>query len=144
MREIYHIFHADVYIGDLIHDTNGDSYDFIQKSDSDSARLWNQITNADKGPKRFKETLLDTRVMDRNRIDVREILKRMGLFEYDPWKIMTQIHFTSDDLFWGHKDMVPEWFWTNHPLASWHPKYEKVTGKPMYSQVIPVDDFSIY
>ena len=40
--------------------------------------------------------------------------------------------------------MVPEWFWENHYLASEHPRYTEMTGKPMHSQVIPVDPFSIY
>lgn len=57
---------------------------------------------------------------------------------------MTQIYFTSDDLFWGHKEMVPEWFWENHYLASEDPRYPEMTGEPMYSQVIPVDPFTIY
>ena len=144
MKEIYHIFHANEYIGDLMHDTNGDKYEYISKSNSNNAKRWIKITNADKGPERFKETLLDTRVMSPDRIDCREILRRMSLYEYDPWKIMTQIHFTTDDMFWGHKDMVPDWFWYNHPLASWHPNYTKITGKPMYSQVLEMDDTTIY
>lgn len=84
MKETYHIFHTDEYIGDLTHDTNGDTYNFEFKSNSHAAQLWNTITNADKGPERFKETLLDTRVMSPNRIDCREILRRVGLLEYDP------------------------------------------------------------
>lgn len=79
MVEKFHIFHADEYIGDLIHDTDVDKYNYIQKSNSDMAKLWNKITNADKGHKRFRETLLDTRVIDINRIDCREILRRMVL-----------------------------------------------------------------
>lgn len=144
MVEKFHIFHADEYIGDLIHDTDGDKYEYIQKSNSDAAKRWLYITNADKEPSRFRETLLDTRVIPRNRIDCREILRRMGLLEYDPWKIMRQIHFTSDDMFWGHEEMCPEWFWTNHPLASEHPRFTEVTGRPMYCQVFPADDTSIY
>ena len=144
MKTVLHIFHADEYLGDLIHNTNGDTYDYIQKSSSDMAKLCNKITNADNGPKRFKETLLDTRVIPPNRIDCREILRRLDLLEYDPWKIMYKINFTSDDMFWAHEEMVPEWFWTNHHLASYHPRYTEVTGKPMYSQVVPVDDTSIY
>lgn len=144
MKEVYHIFFADEYLGDLIHDTNGDIYDYIQKSKSNNAKRWLLITNADKGPDRFKETLLDNRVMSPDRIDCREILRLMGLNTYDPWKIMSQINFTADDMFWGHKEMVPEWFWYNHPLASWHPRYTEVTGKPMYTQVLEMDNTTIY
>lgn len=144
MKELLHVFYADEYIGDITYDNETKEYNYIQKSNSKWAKMWNDITNADKGPNRFKETLLDTRVMSADRLDCREILKRMGLLEYDPWKIMKQIYFTSDDFFWAHEDMIPEWFWTDHYLASYHEDYTKKTGKPMYSQVMPVDDFSIY
>lgn len=144
MKTTLHVFHADEYLGDLIHDTDGDRYSYVQKSNSDMADLWNRITNADKEPSRFRETLLDTRVVPPDRIDLREILKLLGLFEYDPWKIMYKTNFTSDDMFWAREEMDPNWFWYNHPLASWHSRYTEVTGKPMYSQVVPVDDFSIY
>lgn len=144
MVETIHIFFADEYIGDLIHDTLGDKYKFIKKSNSPMANEWVRITNADKGDDRFKETITDTRCMSPDRIDCREILKRLGLLEFNAWEIMKKINFTSEDLFWGSKEMNPKWFWENHYLASYHPNYTRVTGKQMFSQVIPVDEFSIY
>lgn len=144
MVETLHVFFADEYLGDLIHDSNGDKYDYIQKTNSQHAEDWNYITNADRGPEQFKDTLLHTRVIPPDRIDCREILRRLGLHEYDPWKIMKISHFITDDLFWASEDMDPDWFWTHHFLASYHPKYPEKTGKPMYSIVVEIDDTSIY
>jgi hypothetical protein len=103
-------------------------------------KLWLKITNADKSPSRFRETLYDTRVFPENRINCRELLHELGLLEYDPWVIMRMNRFMSDDMFWAHKDMVPDWFWKNHYLASEHPDYTQKTGKPMHSQVIAEDN----
>jgi hypothetical protein len=139
MKETLHIFWADEYLGDLTHDTDGDVYRYTPKSDTPMQKTWLKITNADKSPERFRETLYDTRVFPKERINAREILHELGMLEYDPWVILRKGRFISDDLFWAHKDMVPEWFWKNHYLASEHPDYTKKTGKPMYSIVIPED-----
>lgn len=139
MVERLHIFYADEYIGELEHDTNGDTYKYESKSDSKGAKMWVFLTNADTD--RFKETLYDTRVFPPERVNARELLHQIGLIEYDPWEIMKRIHFVSDDFFWAHKEMKPELFWTKHPLASYHKDYEKVTGLPMYSDVPDADNF---
>jgi hypothetical protein len=114
-------------------------YKYIPKSDTAMQKLWIKITNADKTPERFRETLYDTRVFPPNRIDAKEILHELGLLEYDPWIIMRMNRFMSDDFFWAHKDMVPEWFWKNHYLAPEHSEYTKKTGKPMHSILEPED-----
>ena len=36
MKTVMHVFHTDEYLGDLIHDTNGDTYEYISKSNSDT------------------------------------------------------------------------------------------------------------
>lgn len=116
----------------------------MQKSNSEGAELWNHITNAKEGPKRFRDTLYHTRVFPPDRIDGREMLRRLSLLEYNPWLIMKKIHFTSEDSFWAHEEMCPDWFWTNHGFASFDERYPEKTGKPMYSKVLDTDDSSIY
>lgn len=144
MIEKLHLFCTDKYIGDIVHDSEKNSYDFIKKLESPETDMWVYKTNADRGGTWFKDTLLSDRVMSPDRIDCREILRRLGLMEYNPWVIMRNTHFISEDFFWTHKNMVPEWFWTNHPMASYHPRYTEVTGKPMYSTVVEVDQTTIY
>lgn len=144
MREIFFIFVKDKYVGNLLHDTNGDKYEYIQKVydlDGDFVKF---KLNTDKGVSKFRDTLYSTRVFPKERIDAHEILKRLGLYEYDPWKILKLGHMISDDCIWMSDKMEPEWFWYNHPLASFVPGYTEKTGKPMYSQVIETDDTDIY
>lgn len=144
MRELFHVYIKDKYIGDLIHDTNGDKYDFHQVIFDTDAKLVIDILNADKDSDWFRDTLYSTRVFPKERVDAHEILKRLGLYEYDPWKILKLGHMISDDCIWMSDKMEPEWFWYNHPLASFVPGYTEKTGKPMYSQVIETDDTDIY
>lgn len=144
MIEKLHVFYGDEFIGDISHDTNGNRYHYEPKSESFGAKLWADKTNALRGDDWFKDFLENERVFPPNRVDAREMLRRAGMLEYNPWEIMKYGHFISADLFWAHKDMTPEWFWTNHPLASIHPRYTEVTGKPMYSTVVEVDQTTIY
>lgn len=144
MKETFFIFVKDKYVGDLSHDTNGDKYEYSQEvfdSDGDFVKF---KLNTDKGVSKFRDTLYSTRVFPKERVDAHEILKRLGLYEYDPWKILKLGHMISDDCIWMSDKMEPEWFWYNHPLASFVPGYTEKTGKPMYSQVIETDDTDIY
>lgn len=144
MKETFFIFVKDKYVGNLYHDTNGDKYEYLQEvfdSDGDFVKF---KLNTDKGVSKFRDTLYSTRVFPKERVDAHEILKRLGLYEYDPWKILKLGHMISDDCIWMSDKMEPEWFWYNHPLASFVPGYTEKTGKPMYSQVIETDDTDIY
>jgi hypothetical protein len=129
MVDIVHVFCADEYLGDLKHDTNGDVYEYFPKSDTENQRKWFFRTNADKGRDRFRETLYDTRVFPENRVDARELLRELGLLEYNRWEIFKKSRMISDDMFWISRKMEPEWFWDFHYLAPWYPGYTEKTGR---------------
>jgi hypothetical protein len=129
MVDIVHVFCADEYLGELKHDTDGDRYEYFPKSDTENQKNWIWLTNADKDPAWFKETLYDTRVFPKNRINARELLKSLELTEYDPWKIFKKTRMISNDMFWISRKMEPEWFWDHHQLAPWHPDYTAKTGR---------------
>lgn len=143
MIEKYHIFNKDVYTGDLIHDTNGDKYEYIQKDFGEDGEYVNYKLNADLSPARLRETLYDDRIFPENRVNARELLRHIGLLEYNQWEIFKISRLISDDTIWMSDKMEPEWFWSHHPFASFMPNYTEKTGKPMYSIVDEeaMDDF---
>lgn len=132
------------YIGDMYHDSRNDSYRYEQKTFTPAAETWNIATNAKLSSKIFRDTLYHTRVFPPNRVDAREMLRRLNLFDYDPWQIMLKSHFIAQDFCWAHEEYCPEWFWTNHYKAAWHPDYVKVTGKEPYVAILDLDEGSIY
>ena len=145
MVETYHMFVKDKHVGDLTHDTSGDKYIYKQILFNDEdADFFNYKTNALESPERFRETLYDDRIFPPDRIDARQILQALGLFEYNPWEIFKLTQMISGDTIWMSKDLNGEWFWYNHPFASNFEEYTKRTGKPMYSIVGDVDQSSIY
>lgn len=144
MKEIYHVFDKDVYTGDLIHDTNGDKYEYHQVDFSEHGEFVNYKLNANLGSERLRETLYDDRIFPENRVDAHEILKRLGMLTYNPWEIFKISRLISDDTIWMSDKMEPEWFWFNHPVASWVPGYTEKTGKPMYTPVKEVSNDDIY
>lgn len=146
MVEKFNIFHIDKHVGILIHDTDGDKYAYesvVDKNDS-QGQLVIDILNADKDSDWFRDTIYSTRLFPKNRIDAREILNRLDMFEYNRWELLKRGKFMSDDCIWMSEDSDGEWFWTHHPLACVVPGYTEKTEKPMFTKVFPTDDTDIY
>lgn len=78
-----YVFNANIYIGDMYHDSKDDSYRYEQKAFCEEAEDWNVSTNAKLGSEIFRDTLYHTRVFPPNRVDAREMLRRLNLFDYD-------------------------------------------------------------
>lgn len=132
MRELYHIFVKDNYIGDLLHDTDGDRYIYTQKDFGRDGEYFNFRLNANTSELRFRDTIYSTRVFPKDRVNASQLLRELNLLEYNRWEILKKTQFISDDCIWMSKDLDGEWFWFNHPLACTVLGYSEKTGKPMF------------
>lgn len=124
--EQFHVFGTDEYIGEIIHDSNGDKLSFEPHGNGEWLRKFEKY--AFDTPLTFKEVIYGERIFPPERVNARELLHQMGMLEYNPWEILKFNHMTSNDFFWMHDELKPEMFWTHHPLAILHWDYEKITG----------------
>lgn len=112
------MFVKDNHVGDLIHDTDGDKYIYIQKDFGRDGEYFNLRLNANISSVRFRETIYATRIFPKDRINVNDLLIELGLSEYNRWEILKRINFMSDDCIWMSEDLNCDWFWSNHPFAN--------------------------
>lgn len=106
MLDKWNVFNETTFAGVLTYDTEKKTFLFELKNESlreyASAHL-----NFDKDQNWFRETLFD-RVAPPNRVNIREILRRHGILQYDAWELLKACNFsTVDDAFWMTKSMDP-------------------------------------
>lgn len=129
MIETLFVFGLDTFIGELTHDSLTDKYEFkpVDNPSEDALEfldLWNLATNADK-PDKFKETLLNSRVVPKNQAGLDKTLTRLGLTEYDAWRLMKINKLQSNDMFWASENKNPDEFWKYSWLAKIQPEYNE-------------------
>lgn len=144
MAETLHLFFNETYVGTVSYDYQTDTYTFTPKADPDAEELscldlWNLASNADKGPERFKQTLLNSRVAPKNQAGMDKTMKRLGMTQYDPWKLMKASHLQGNDAFWAAEEKDPNLYWIFCWAARLLPEYsEKIRwmkADPQYAQL---------
>ena len=131
MREHFYVYTKDQYVGDMYYDTEKKEYSYVANPDADPdlQNYWLYVSNADKDPKWFKDTLENCRCIDPNRVNLREILHKHNMLTLDPHEFMVKNKFTSsNDFCWATKEYQPDLFWW-HPLSILLPECEEMRRK---------------
>lgn len=117
MLDKWNVFNKKEYVGVLIYDEDKKTFSFQLKNHSEKAIEGYECLNADKDQNWFKETIFD-RVFPPNRVDARELLRAIGLLEYDAWEIVKYVQLVScNDLIWMTKGNDPNEFYRVHTLG---------------------------
>lgn len=120
-----YVFYKDTYIGDIKYNEENDSYRYIPKLKGKIQDDWIYITNAN-DPEWFKETIIDTRCIDPNRVTLRDVLHELNMIELIPFEYMCKTLFMSEtDMYWACKEFNPKQFWIRHPLSVICPEYKE-------------------
>lgn len=117
MLDKWNVFDKTDYVGVLIYDEDKKTFDFEFKGTTERAKEAYEHLNADKDQNWFRETILD-RVFPPNRVNARELLRAIGLLEYDAWEIVKYVQLVScNDLIWMTKGSDPNEFYTVHTFG---------------------------
>lgn len=117
MLDKWNVYNKKEYVGVLIYDEEKKTFDFELKNRSEKAMEAYHNLNADKDQKWFRDTIFD-RVFPPNRVNARELLRVIGLLEYDAWEIVKYVQLVScNDLIWMTKNNDPEEFYKVHTLG---------------------------
>lgn len=139
MLDEWNVFNHFDYVGKLIYDTNTTEFSFKYLGTSDAAYGTREIINWDKDPKWFKETLFD-RVCPPDRVDIREILRSVGLKHYDAWELLKKSHMSSyNDLIWMQKGMKPKMFYMYCLYGGFYAKKEGLDLKKLKKELITAE-----
>jgi hypothetical protein len=113
MRDRWNVFNLFDYVGVLVYDTETEMFSFEYKGTTPRAYEAYTCLNADKEPRYFKATLFD-RVIPENAVDIREVLKQVGLKRYDAWELLKYTTLSCvTDFIWMQKGLNPENFYVN-------------------------------
>lgn len=138
MFDKWNVFVHFDYVGVLIYDTETTMFSFEYKGTTENAYNTRIYLNWDKDPKWFKETLFD-RVCPPDRVDIRDILREVGLKRYDAWELIKICNLSScNDLVWMQKGMDPTNFYTHCIFGGLYAKqdgvYEKYFGRALTNE----------
>jgi len=113
MIEKFNVFARTTFIGVLLYDTEKMEFSFELKNFSDLGYEVVRYLNADKNPKRFKDTLFE-RVCPPNRVNIDEILRDAGMDRYDAWELLKRMNLSNGgDNIWMEKGMNGEDYFTH-------------------------------
>lgn len=122
MLDNWYVFDRDQYVGILTYDTDKKEFSFEYKGKTNYTYRAMQKINGDKNDKDWLKQTLFNRIFPRDRVDAREILRGMGLKEYDEWEIIKKCRlFCVNDSIWMSKEFNPSDFYNWHPFV-----YEEV------------------
>lgn len=112
MLDNWNVFSHFDYVGVLTYNTETTMFSFEYKGNTQNAYDTRLFLCWDKDPKWFKSALFD-RVCPPNRVDIRDILRQLGMKRYDAWELIKYCHLSScNDLVWMQKGMDPKKFYT--------------------------------
>ena len=111
MIDKWRVYNGLDYVGILSYDELRKIFSYKMANKSKPALEAVDILNADKDQAWFQETLFD-RVVPPNRVNIRQILARAGLSEYDPWELLKKSHLSClTDRVWMTKGNDPTEFY---------------------------------
>lgn len=141
MIDSWNVFNKLVYVGVLSYDTTNGEFSFVQgsyNSEAHNAVTWLNLSGSSD---RIKETILSCRIFPPGRMDASELLRSIGLKEYDAWEIVKATHLINIcDCVWMTKGTDPYEFFELHPAANWlveHGKLAREVSEFTANQDIP-------
>lgn len=118
----WYVFNGLVYCGILTYNEKDKTFSFKVENECARARGVIRDLNLDKDEAWCRETIFD-RVFPPNRVNARELLRKIGLIEHDAWEIIKYVHLvTSDDQVWMDKVKDPSGWYKYHPFSELIPK----------------------
>lgn len=107
----WYVFNCLVYCGILCYNEDTKEFSFILENDCPRARAVMEKLHTNDDQEWFKESIFD-RVVPPNRVNIKEILRKLGMVEYDAWEIVKRAHLcTCDDAIWMSKEKDPNgWY----------------------------------
>ena len=120
MIDKWNVFWRTHFVGVLGYNEETKHISFDYKGKTDKAREYYEYLNGDKAEtdqEWFKETLF-FRVIPPNRVNIREILKELGMEKYDQWELLKRAKMVSClDAMWMTKGSDPKEFFKLFPYA---------------------------
>lgn len=118
MKDNVYLYNKDKYVGILTYDSDKSEYSFKQEGFGELENLtmdYMALNSCSMGI----ECAISERVMPRNRINVNELLRMLGLDYYDMWEIFKKINgICYKDTVWISEEKIDgSWFFENHALG---------------------------
>lgn len=118
----WYVFDCMVYCGILSYNEDTGEFSFKLENDCPRARTVMKVLHTNDSQSWFRESILD-RVFPPNRVNVNELLRKLGMHEYNSWEIVKRAHLASaNDTIWMDKVKDPEGFYKYHPASCMVPR----------------------
>ena len=103
LKDVWYLFNEDFYVGKFIYDEEKDEFFSIIESEGELTEQAIDRLKLNQGSDMIKFSL-EERCFPPNRIDARELLRELGLIEYDRWEILKRINLCNvNDNLWISK-----------------------------------------